>query len=249
MPRCSAPAVRFCPKAPLQPFKTFAHPRTNQSVFEAGSPAIALRKERPQKMNPIHRIVRSASVLFLLLALSISQTAIAATRRPAKNQKHGRAEKSKPRGRRAELLRLAARRRAEAARLAAIARQRAAEEAMRDRVQSLIEKDDVSGEDPEIRRVAVNALGHHAGTVVVMDPKTGRIYSVVNQQWALREGFKPCSTIKLVTGLAGLNERVIDPADTTAISDSNRVDPDPRAGPFKERILSDRSADESALTR
>jgi len=94
---------------------------------------------------------------------------------------------------------------------------------MRAGVQTLIEKDDVSGEDPEIRRVAVNALGHHAGTVVVMDPKTGRIYSVVNQQWALREGFKPCSTIKLVTGLAGLNERVIDPADTTAISQSNSV--------------------------
>ena len=163
-------------------------------------------------MSLIHRIVRSASVLFLLVAISISQVAVGATRRPAKDPKRGRAEKPAPRGRRAE-----------AARLAAIARQRAAEEAMRDGVQTLIEKDDVSGEDPEIRRVAVNALGHHAGTVVVMDPKTGRIYSVVNQQWALREGFKPCSTIKLVTGLAGLNERVIDPADTTTISESNSV--------------------------
>ncbi len=57
-----------------------------------------------------------------------------------------------------------------------------------------------------------------------MNPKTGRVYSIVNQQWAMREGFKPCSTIKLVTALAGLNERVIDPADTTAISDSNKVD-------------------------
>lgn len=95
---------------------------------------------------------------------------------------------------------------------------------MRARVQSMIGKDDTTGEDPEIRRVAINALGHHAGTVVVMDPRTGHIYSIVNQQWALREGFKPCSTIKLVTGLAGLNEKVIDPADTTAISDSNKVD-------------------------
>jgi len=40
----------------------------------------------------------------------------------------------------------------------------------------------------------------------------------------LREGFKPCSTIKLVTGLAGLNERIIDPTNTSAISDTNRVD-------------------------
>jgi cell division protein FtsI/penicillin-binding protein 2 len=56
-----------------------------------------------------------------------------------------------------------------------------------------------------------------------MNPRTGRVYAIVNQQWALREGFKPCSTIKLVTGLAGLNEKVIDPSNTTAISDSNRV--------------------------
>lgn len=95
---------------------------------------------------------------------------------------------------------------------------------MRDRVQSMIAKDDTAGEDPEIRRIAVDALGNHTGTVVVMDPQTGRIYAIVNQQWALREGFKPCSTIKLVTGLAGLNEGVIDPASTAAISDSNHVD-------------------------
>jgi penicillin-binding protein 2 len=183
------------------------------------------------KMNPIHHHVRSASILFLLLALSISQTAIGAGRNPAKAGKHAPAAKPEPRGRRAELRRLAAqqraeaaRRRAEAARLAALARERAAEEAMRARVQALIEQDDVTGEDPEIRRIAINALGHHAGTVVVMDPKTGRIYSVVNQQWALREGFKPCSTIKLVTGLAGLNEKIINATDTAAISGASKVD-------------------------
>lgn len=176
-------------------------------------------------MNSIHTtIIRSASVLFLLVAISISQATIGGTRHPAKAQKRGRAEKQEPRGRRAELRRLAARRRAEAARLAAIARQRAAEEAMHDRVQSLIAKDDTTGEDPEIRRIATSALGHHSGTVVVMDPQTGRVYSIVNQQWALREVFKPCSTIKLVTGLAGLNEKIIDPANTAAISDSNKVD-------------------------
>jgi penicillin-binding protein 2 len=120
--------------------------------------------------------------------------------------------------------RLQAQRRAEVARQAQIARQRVREEdAMRDRVQAMIAKDDTSGEDLEIRRIAVSALGNHAGTVVVMDPQTGRVYSIVNQQWGVREGFKPCSTIKLVTSLAGLNESVINPANTTAISDSNRV--------------------------
>lgn len=109
-----------------------------------------------------------------------------------------------------------ARRRAEAARLAAIARQRAIDNALRSEVQTLISKDDLTGEDPEVRRVAVNALGNHAGTVVVMDPTSGRVYSIVNQEWALRRGFKPCSTIKLVTGVAGLSEKVIPPVETAA---------------------------------
>lgn len=115
-----------------------------------------------------------------------------------------------------------ARRRAEAARRAAIARQRAIDKAMRDEVQALIAKDDLTGEDPEVRRVAINALGNHAGTVVVMDPMTGRVYSVVNQEWALRRGFKPCSTIKLVTGVAGLSENAIPPIDTAG--DGYRTD-------------------------
>ena len=80
----------------------------------------------------------------------------------------------------------------------------------------------ITGEDPEVRRVAVNALGNHAGTVVVMDPMTGRVYSVVNQEWALRRGFKPCSTIKLVTGVAGLSENAIPPVDT--VGDGFRID-------------------------
>src|SRR6185369_15625395 len=117
---------------------------------------------------------------------------------------------------------LEARRRAEAARRAAIARQMAIDKAMRDEVQTFISKDDLSGEDPEVRRVAVNALGNHAGTVVVMDPITGRVYSIVNQEWALRRGFKPCSTIKLVTGVAGLSENAVPLVDSA--NDGFRLD-------------------------
>jgi membrane peptidoglycan carboxypeptidase len=102
-------------------------------------------------------------------------------------------------------------RRAEIARQAAIARQRAADQALRDETAANILKDETIGEDLEVRRVAVAALGNLAGSVVVMDPKSGRVYAVVNQEWALRKGYKPCSTIKLVTGLAGLCENVIDP--------------------------------------
>ncbi len=118
----------------------------------------------------------------------------------------------------------AARRRAEAARQAAIARQRARDKAIRDEAQSFIARDITVGEDLEVRRVAVNALGNHAGTVVVMDPMTGRVYTIVNQEWALRRGFKPCSTIKLVTGLAGLCEKLIDPVTFETVSQRYNID-------------------------
>jgi membrane peptidoglycan carboxypeptidase len=49
-----------------------------------------------------------------------------------------------------------------------------------------------------------------------MDPKSGRVYTVVNQEWALRRGFKPCSTIKLVTGVAGISEKMIQPVESVS---------------------------------
>ena len=119
---------------------------------------------------------------------------------------------------------LEARRRAEAARRAAIARQRALDKALRDEVQGMIGRDNTAGEDPQVRRVAIDALGNHAGTVVVMDPMTGKVYSIVNQEWAVRRGFKPCSTIKLVTGVAGLSENVIPPSELTLAGDRPRMD-------------------------
>ena len=61
-----------------------------------------------------------------------------------------------------------------------------------------------------MRRAAVSALGSHAGTIVVMEAQTGKVLTIVNQDWAIKNGFKPCSTIKLVTGVAGLNENVIN---------------------------------------
>src|SRR6266571_3831825 len=114
-----------------------------------------------------------------------------------------------------------ARRRAEAARQAAIARQRAIDEGMRNEVQSNIARDSTTGEDMGVRNAAI---GNHAGTVVVMDPKSGRVYTVVNQEWALRRGFKPCSTIKLVTGVAGLCEKVIQPIETVSDGSKYRID-------------------------
>ena len=70
--------------------------------------------------------------------------------------------------------------------------------------------DSVDGEDLMVRRAAVQALGPFNGTVVVVDPTTGRLLSIVNQKLAFQSGFQPCSTIKIVAALAGLSEGVLD---------------------------------------
>jgi cell division protein FtsI/penicillin-binding protein 2 len=70
--------------------------------------------------------------------------------------------------------------------------------------------DKIDGEDLAVRRAAVQALGPYNGTVVAVDPQTGRLLTIVNQNLAFKSGFQPCSTIKLVAALAGLNEGLID---------------------------------------
>jgi penicillin-binding protein 2 len=71
-------------------------------------------------------------------------------------------------------------------------------------------KGDIStNDDPVVRQVAVDALGHEKGSVVAVDPTTGRILAVVNQRMAFSAGFEPCSTIKPFVALAGLQEGVI----------------------------------------
>lgn len=70
--------------------------------------------------------------------------------------------------------------------------------------------DSVDGEDLVVRRAAVQALGPYNGTVVVTDPNSGRLLTIVNQKLAFQSGFQPCSTIKVVAALAGLNEGLIE---------------------------------------
>jgi penicillin-binding protein 2 len=78
--------------------------------------------------------------------------------------------------------------------------------------------DSVDGEDLAVRRAAVEALGRYNGAVVVTDPATGRILSIVNQALAFQSGFQPCSIVKLVTALASLNERIIERSTPFRIS-------------------------------
>jgi beta-lactamase class D len=69
--------------------------------------------------------------------------------------------------------------------------------------------DVTAGEDPTVRAAAINALGNMNGTVVAIDPESGRILAMVNQKLALSQGAQPCSTFKVAVALAALNENII----------------------------------------
>ncbi|HWZ98053.1 MAG TPA: penicillin-binding transpeptidase domain-containing protein [Candidatus Dormibacteraeota bacterium] len=64
-------------------------------------------------------------------------------------------------------------------------------------------------DDPIVRAAAVDALGKYNGSVVAVDPNSGRILAVVNQKMAYSDGAIPCSTIKPTIALAALEENVI----------------------------------------
>lgn len=69
--------------------------------------------------------------------------------------------------------------------------------------------DNGSFDDPVVRAAAVEALGRYNGSVVAVDPNTGRILTVVNQKIAFGDGYIPCSTIKPTIAIAALEENVI----------------------------------------
>ncbi|MFB3815239.1 MAG: penicillin-binding transpeptidase domain-containing protein [Terriglobales bacterium] len=69
--------------------------------------------------------------------------------------------------------------------------------------------DVTAGEDPVVRQAAIEALGNMNGTVLAIDPASGRILAMVNQKMALSAGATPCSTIKIPVALAALSENLI----------------------------------------
>jgi|HubBroStandDraft_6_1064221.scaffolds.fasta_scaffold07668_5 penicillin-binding protein 2 len=73
----------------------------------------------------------------------------------------------------------------------------------------VIAGDVTAGEDPVVRQAAIDALGNMNGTVVAIEPTSGRVLAMVNQKLALSSGAQPCSTIKLSVALAALSEGLI----------------------------------------
>jgi cell division protein FtsI/penicillin-binding protein 2 len=69
--------------------------------------------------------------------------------------------------------------------------------------------DITAGEDPIVRQAAIDALGNMNGTVVAIEPTSGRILAMVNQKLALSSGAQPCSTIKVSVAMTALSEGII----------------------------------------
>jgi penicillin-binding protein 2 len=83
--------------------------------------------------------------------------------------------------------------------------------------------DVTTGEDPIVRQAAVDALGNMNGTVVAIEPTSGRVLAMVNQKLALSSGAQPCSTIKLSVALAALNEGLVSKDTEVALGGRSRM--------------------------
>jgi penicillin-binding protein 2 len=84
--------------------------------------------------------------------------------------------------------------------------------------------DITAGEDPIVRQAAIDALGNMNGTVVAIEPTSGRVLAMVNQKLALSSGAQPCSTIKLSVALAALSEGLVSKDTKVALGGSSRMD-------------------------
>jgi len=87
----------------------------------------------------------------------------------------------------------------------------------------ITEGDVTAGEDPVVRQAAIDALGNMNGTVVAIEPTSGRVLAMVNQKLALSSGAQPCSTIKLSVALAALSEGVIDEETEVTLGRRSRM--------------------------
>ena len=155
-------------------------------------------------------------VVFFLLSLLLTESGIAATintrsltSRKSKSQTVSESQRAKKR------INRLARSRASRSRKARIVRAGHRRRRYYERFtassfrEDAIEGDVTAGEDPVVRQAALDALGNMNGTVLAVEPTSGRILAMVNQKMALSSGAQPCSTIKLSVALAALNEGLI----------------------------------------
>src|SRR5271156_3534843 len=87
----------------------------------------------------------------------------------------------------------------------------------------IAEGDITAGEEPIVRPAAIDAPGNMNGTVVAIEPTSGRILAMVNQKLALSSGAQPCSTIKPTVALAALSEGLISRETEVSLGGRSRM--------------------------
>jgi penicillin-binding protein 2 len=84
--------------------------------------------------------------------------------------------------------------------------------------------DKIDGEDLDVRRAAVEAIGNYNGSIVAVDPSNGRVLTMVNQKVALSSGFQPCSTVKVSVAMAALSEKVVSSTEKVRLPGGQKMD-------------------------
>jgi len=154
---------------------------------------------------------RFARLFVVALLVLFVQSAIAATinTRPLTSSRKRAAVKENPRARR-HMRHLARSRRVRSRTVASLKRRHYYERFYTSSYSKDITDGDVTtGEDLVVRQAAIDALGNMNGTVLAIQPTSGRVLAMVNQKMALSSGAQPCSTIKLSVALAALSEGII----------------------------------------
>ena len=103
--------------------------------------------------------------------------------------------------------------------------------------EDITEGDVTTGEDPVVRQAAIDALGNMNGTVVAIEPTSGRVLAMVNQKLALSSGAQPCSTIKVAVALAALSEGLIDKDTKVALGRRSRMNLTIGSGALEQCVL------------
>lgn len=79
---------------------------------------------------------------------------------------------------------------------------------------SMILAPDPTERDLAVAEACKKGLRGTQGAVVAVDPRTGRVLTLLNPVHAMLNAYQPCSVFKIVTAIAGLSEGVITPETT-----------------------------------
>jgi len=175
-------------------------------------------------VKPVNPILRLLLVLIALVSLALPSWAAHVNTQRLNSKSKSQKVNETPRTRR-RMRRLARNRTTNVTRVSAHSRRHRWHErfTMSSFANEITEGDISAGEDPVVRQAAIDALGNMNGTVVAIEPTSGRVLAMVNQKLALSSGAQPCSTIKLSVALAALSEGLVSKDTPVALGGRSRM--------------------------